>query len=59
MFRSAEGAQGSTTIRVEAPTGKFIVAHRVEEGRIEIDLDAGHSSALARSSGARSESTCM
>lgn len=47
VFRSAKGAQGPTTIRFEAPTGKFLVARRVEEGRVEIDLDAGRSEALA------------
>ncbi|KAH9173986.1 Diaminopimelate epimerase-like protein [Lactarius sanguifluus] len=40
------GAEGPSAIRFEAPTGKFLIARRVEEGRIEIDLDAGRSEAL-------------
>ena len=35
-----------TTIRFEAPTGKFLIARQVEECRVEIDLDAGRSEAL-------------
>ncbi|KAI9453694.1 Diaminopimelate epimerase-like protein [Lactarius psammicola] len=46
VFHSAEGARGPTTIRFEAPTGKFLIARRVEGGRVEIDLDAGRSEAL-------------
>ena len=47
VFRSAEAVQSPAEIRFEAPTGKFLVARRVDEGRIEIDLDAGYSEALA------------
>lgn len=46
VFRSAKGAHGPTAIRFEAPTGKFLVARQVEEGRVEIDLDVGRSEAL-------------
>ena len=46
LFRSAKGAQGLTTIRFEAPTGKVLVARLVEDGRVEIDLDAGRTEAL-------------
>jgi len=46
VFRNFKGVQGPTTIRFEAPTGKFLVARQVEEGRVEIDLDAGRSEAL-------------
>ena len=46
MFRSAKGTQGVTTIRYEAPTGKFLVARLVEDGCIEIDLDAERAEAL-------------
>ncbi len=47
VLHGAEGARGPTTIRFEAQSGKFLVARRVEEGRVEIDLDAGRSEALA------------
>jgi PhzF family phenazine biosynthesis protein len=43
VFRSA---QGPTAIRFEAQSGKFLVARQVEEGRVEIDLDAGRSEEL-------------
>ncbi|KAH8997883.1 Diaminopimelate epimerase-like protein [Lactarius hatsudake] len=46
VLHGAEDAQSPIAIRFEAPTGKFLIARRVEEGRIEIDLDAGRSEAL-------------
>jgi len=50
VFRTAatatKGAPCPTKIRFEAPTGKFLVARQVEEGRVEIDLDAGRAEAL-------------
>ncbi|KAI9450946.1 hypothetical protein F5148DRAFT_567064, partial [Russula earlei] len=42
-----EGAEERTTIRFEAMSGKFLVAQRVEEGRIEIELDSETSVALS------------
>ena len=46
MFYSAKGTQSLSTIRYEAPTGKFLVARQVEDGRVEIDLDAERAEAL-------------
>ncbi|KAI9435249.1 Diaminopimelate epimerase-like protein [Lactarius indigo] len=46
VLHGAEGSGGPSAIRFEAPTGKFLIARRVEEGRIELDLDAGRSEAL-------------
>ena len=46
VFRSAKGAQDLTTLRFEARTGKLLVARQVEDGRVEIDLDAGRAEAL-------------
>ena len=44
VFRSAKGTLD--TIRFEARTGKFLVARQVEDGCVEIDLDAGRAEAL-------------
>ncbi|KAH9059827.1 Diaminopimelate epimerase-like protein [Lactarius vividus] len=46
VFHGAEGTRVPSAIRFEAPTGKFLVARRVEEGRVEIDLDAGRAEPL-------------
>jgi len=43
VFRSAPS---TTAIRFEAPTGKVLVARQVEDGRVEIDLDAERGEAL-------------
>ena len=51
VFRSTKGAPGPTSIRFEAPTGKLLVARLVEDGRVEIDLDAGKAEALAEAEG--------
>jgi PhzF family phenazine biosynthesis protein len=45
LFRSTN-LKGVNTIRFEARTGKLLVARRVEDARIEIDLDAGRVEAL-------------
>jgi PhzF family phenazine biosynthesis protein len=48
MFHGARGtAEGLTAIRFETTSGKFVVARKVEDGRIEIDLDAETSEALS------------
>ena len=44
VFRSASAAKGA--IRFEAPMGKNLVAHQVEDGRVEIELDAERAEAL-------------
>ena len=41
------GAEDLTEIRFEATSGKFLVARKVEEGRIEIDLDSETSEELS------------
>jgi len=46
IFRSAKGSRCPTTIRFKARTGKVLVARQVEDGRVEIDLDAGRAEAL-------------
>jgi PhzF family phenazine biosynthesis protein len=46
VFRSAKSAQDPTAIRFEARTGKHLVARQVEDGCVEIDLDAGRAEAL-------------
>jgi predicted PhzF superfamily epimerase YddE/YHI9 len=53
VFRSAKGAQGLTAIQFEARTGKYLVARQVEDGCVEIDLDAGHAEALVGAEEAR------
>ena len=46
VFRSAKGAQDLTTTRFEERTGKFLIARQVEDGRVEINLDAGRAGEL-------------
>jgi PhzF family phenazine biosynthesis protein len=45
VFRSSAAAPKGP-IRFEAPTGKVLVARQVEDGRIEIELDAERAEAL-------------
>jgi PhzF family phenazine biosynthesis protein len=45
LFRSTD-LKGVGAIRFEARTGKLLIARQVEDGRIEIDLDAGRAEAL-------------
>ena len=40
------GADGLSTLRFEATSGRFLIARKVEEDRIEIDLDSETSEAL-------------
>jgi len=40
-------AEDCTTIRFEATSGRFLVARKVEEDRVEIDLDSGTSEVLS------------
>jgi len=49
VFRGADGvgAEDLTEIRFEATSGKFLVARKVEEDRIEIDLDSETSEELS------------
>lgn len=49
VFRSADGAgaEDVTEIRFEATSGKFLVARKVEEDSIEIDLDSETSEELS------------
>jgi len=48
IFRNQHGgAEGLSAIRFEATSGRFLLARRVEEGRIEIDLDSETSEALS------------
>jgi len=49
VFRDADsaGAEDLTEIRFEATSGKFLVARKAEEDRIEIDLDSGTSEELS------------
>ena len=51
IFRGARGgaeadAKGPVAIRFEATSGKFLVARKVEEDRVEIDLDSETAEAL-------------
>jgi PhzF family phenazine biosynthesis protein len=41
------GVDGLSTIRFEATSGRFLIARKVEEDRIEIDLDSETSEALS------------
>jgi len=48
VFRDTYGgAEGSTAIRFEATSGKFLVARKVEEDRVEIEIDSETSEALS------------
>jgi PhzF family phenazine biosynthesis protein len=48
VFRGTrEDAEGPTAIRFEATSGKFLVARKVEENHVEIDLDSETSEALS------------
>ena len=48
VFRDVgRGAEDATAIRFQATSGKFLIAHKVEEDRIEIDLDSEMSVALS------------
>ena len=49
VFRDADsaGAEDLTEIRFEATSGRFLVARKVEEDRIEIDLDSETSEELS------------
>jgi predicted PhzF superfamily epimerase YddE/YHI9 len=52
IFRGARGgaeaeAEGPAAIRFEATSGKFLVARKVEEDRVEIDLDSETAEALS------------
>jgi PhzF family phenazine biosynthesis protein len=49
LFRGADGASAEdlTEIRFEATSGKFLVARKVEEDRIEIELDSETSEELS------------
>jgi predicted PhzF superfamily epimerase YddE/YHI9 len=48
VFRDTyEGAEGPTAIRFEATSGKFLIARKVEEDHVEIDLDSETSEALS------------
>jgi len=52
IFRGARGgaeadANGPAAIRFEATSGKFLVARKVEEDRVEIDLDSETAKALS------------
>ena len=48
VFRGAHGgAEEPSAIRFEATSGRFLIARKVEEDRIEIDLDSGTSEALS------------
>ena len=47
VFRGAYGGtEGLSAIRFEATSGRFLIARKVEEDRIEIDLDSETSEAL-------------
>jgi PhzF family phenazine biosynthesis protein len=47
-FRGTHGgAEGPSAIRFEATSGRFLIARKVEEDRIEIDLDSGTLEALS------------
>ncbi|KAH9986106.1 hypothetical protein BJV74DRAFT_979496 [Russula compacta] len=41
------GPEDSTAIRFQAPSGRFLIARKVEEGRIELDLDSEQLVALS------------
>ena len=52
VFRAGRGGaepdlKGPTAIRFEATSGKFLVARKVEEDRVEIDLDSETAEALS------------
>jgi len=48
VFRDTYGgAEGPTAIRFEATSGKFLVARKVEEDRVEIEIDSETSEALS------------
>ncbi|KAH9975218.1 Diaminopimelate epimerase-like protein [Russula compacta] len=48
IFRDVgRGAEDPTAIRFQATSGKFLIARKVEEDRIEIDLDSEKSVALS------------
>ena len=48
VFRGAYGGtEGLSAIRFEATSGRFLIARKVEEDRIEIDLDSETSEALS------------